>query len=628
MRRLRFLTSCLAILLVYSCGKKTTPTAPMQGALSVSQDTVTVTYPVLTGTFSVSSTSSAGLAWRVGARPAWVSIAPDSGVATQAGQTITVTASTAGLAYGDHWGSVVLAAAGDTATLIVRLRYAGPPASDTLVVSPDTVTVSSTSPSGTVSVSTNSTPGLPWSVAGKPVWTIISPTSGSATQAGQTMTVTANTAGLAHGVLLGNVLVASASDTATLIVKLLNPAPPAPDTLAVSPDTLTISDASPSGNVSISTNASSPQGWTVTSKPAWVNLLPSSGSATQSPQTITVTGDVTGLSYGDHWGTVAIASLSDTVRLVTKLTYSAPAPRLVDFDWYRTNSCGGEIAIDNTGQLYEACNGGGWAATYRLNGTPVALEAEDHENRNVQVLMQNGDLYAGSFASSPVVWPPVLVGNIVGAANVIMVGLDWYVAIDNSNTEIAIDNTGQLYEQSGGVWTATYRLNGTPVDLRTNIGGPSSDTFTKVAVLMQNGDLFVGDTSRDPNTGRVRAWPPQLVANVASGAASAPMSGFDLATNVAIDNAGQLYEVVGGAWTATYRLNGTPVALKSYWGDDLYWANLRNVDVFMQNGDHFDARIYPSPVVWPPVLIDNAFGAAPSAAQATRSRIRSAQPQK
>lgn len=88
---------------------------------------------------------------------------------------------------------------------------------------------------------------------------------------------------------------------------------------------------------------------------------------------------------------------------------------MVGIDWMGTNGCYQPVAIDASGQLFEAC-GGTWRPTFRLPGRPVAIKAENRDIRNVVVLMDNGDLYLGSFFSNPPVWPPQFVENIAGVA--------------------------------------------------------------------------------------------------------------------------------------------------------------------------------------------------------------------
>jgi hypothetical protein len=79
---------------------------------------------------------------------------------------------------------------------------------------------------------------------------------------------------------------------------------------------------------------------------------------------------------------------------------------------------------------------------------------------------------------------------------------------------IAMDLSGQAYEQCGGAWEPTWRVPGTPAMLMTN----PSDT-REVFVLMDNGDVYWGHT--DPG---LSAWPPRLTGNVCAGPTSAHSS--------------------------------------------------------------------------------------------------------
>ena len=130
MRVLSLVACVIAGLAVGSCSRGSSPpTSPLPASaahLSVSPDTLTVTSSSLVGTVSISTDASAGEMWRAISKPSWAALNPDSGIATTAGETVTVTADTTGLAYGDYWGTVVLAAVSDTATLAVRLSYVAP----------------------------------------------------------------------------------------------------------------------------------------------------------------------------------------------------------------------------------------------------------------------------------------------------------------------------------------------------------------------------------------------------------------------------------------------------------------------------------------------------------------------
>jgi hypothetical protein len=275
------------------------------------------------------------------------------------------------------------------------------------------VTLSNAALGSTVTVSTTETTVLSWHLQAKPAWATVTPDSGGATPAGMTITLTADTTGLSYGEHSGTVRIASASDTATLVIKLHYLAPVSPDTLAVSLDTLTVTDTSPSGTVSVSTNAPLGLAWHVAAQPAWTIVSPISGSATQAGQTVTVTANTTGLAYGNHVGSVVLASAGDTATLVVKLHYPTPPLRLVGIDQFLSSSFAGWVAVDASGQLYEDRGTGSWSATSRLSGTPVALTT-DVLHGDVLVLMQNGDLYAGNFRNN--VWPPQLVTNVAAGA--------------------------------------------------------------------------------------------------------------------------------------------------------------------------------------------------------------------
>lgn len=103
--------------------------------------------------------------------------------------------------------------------------------------------------------------------------------------------------------------------------------------------------------------------------------------------------------------------LAAVYHLGTRSAAAQGVSPMVGIDWMGTNSCYQAVAIDASGQLYEDC-GGTWRPTHRIGGRPVAIKAENRDGRNVVILMENGDLYYGSYYSNPPVWPPQFLTNI------------------------------------------------------------------------------------------------------------------------------------------------------------------------------------------------------------------------
>lgn len=90
-----------------------------------------------------------------------------------------------------------------------------------------------------------------------------------------------------------------------------------------------------------------------------------------------------------------------------------------------------------------------------------------------------------------------------------MVGIDFFSSPPGTTGRVAIDESGQLYEENEAarcVWTPTFQLAGTPVALTTR-----PDNGCIVWVLMENGDLYEG------NKAVTGGWPPQFACNIRGG---------------------------------------------------------------------------------------------------------------
>jgi hypothetical protein len=120
----------LVATLVAGCSKRGSPTAPSPilspGTFSVTPDTLTISNAHPVGSLSITTSSTAGENWHVDGKPSWLQAAPDSGFATQGGQSVAVTVDTTGLAYGTAWGTVTFSTPTHVAAAVIRLLNPAP----------------------------------------------------------------------------------------------------------------------------------------------------------------------------------------------------------------------------------------------------------------------------------------------------------------------------------------------------------------------------------------------------------------------------------------------------------------------------------------------------------------------
>ncbi len=140
-------------------------------------------------------------------------------------------------------------------------------------------------------------------------WLSVTPGSGSAPQ---TLTVTANTAGLTAGTYTGTVTVAAPGVTGApaAIPVTLTVTAPAPPALAVAPASLafaaTLGGSAPAAKTLAVTNTGSGAlSFTAADDAPWLTVTPASGSA---PQTLSVSASPAGLAAGTHTGTVTVTA--------------------------------------------------------------------------------------------------------------------------------------------------------------------------------------------------------------------------------------------------------------------------------------------------------------------------------
>jgi uncharacterized protein (TIGR03437 family) len=276
-------------------------------------------------TFTVTPTTQTGGGWlsftaanltTTSATPATVAVSVN-GAGLPAGTyngTITITATTAGTAGSPVNIPVTFTVtpgtlAVDKTTLSFTQAQAGP--------APATQTINVTGTPGTLSytVAAATTTGGNWLTA--------TPATGTTNSA---VTVTANGASLAQGTYNGTVTITSTGATGSPQVVNVTLTVTQPQTLAASPTTLNFSyviggSSNPANQtIQLSSSASVAQfsaAATTASGGNWLSVTPTTGN---TPATLTVAVNVTGLAAGNYSGTIAINSTSSTTQPAASVT--------------------------------------------------------------------------------------------------------------------------------------------------------------------------------------------------------------------------------------------------------------------------------------------------------------------
>ncbi len=278
-----------------------------------------------TKTVSVTNTGGGSLSFTVSDDAPWLSVSPGSGSAPE---TLTVSASTAGLTQGSYTGDVTVTApgvAGSPKTVSVTLTVDPPP--PTLTVTPGSLSFSAvqggSSPAAkTLTVGAGA---LAWTASENVSWLSLS-------TAGNEITVTPSVSGLTAGTYTTDVTVSApgaiGSPKTVPVTFTVDPPPPA---LAVSPASLTFTategGANPaSKDVSVTNTGGGTLSFSISDDAPWLAVTPGSGSA---PATLSVAPSIAGLARGTYTATVTVTApgVAGSPKTVgVTLTVDPPTP--------------------------------------------------------------------------------------------------------------------------------------------------------------------------------------------------------------------------------------------------------------------------------------------------------------
>ncbi len=272
---------------------------PTTNGTSLTVAPTALSFASAAGTSSVSVTSN--VSWTASANQSWISVAPATG-SNNASLAVSVTANTGTTARS---GTVTVTGSGISRTVTVTQAA---PATNSLSVSPTSLSFASGATSGTATVTSN----VSWTASANQTWIAVTPASG-ANNGTLTVSVTANTGTASR---TGTVTVAGGGLTATISVT--QAAPATGSTLTVSPTSLSFAAGSGSAAATITSNVS----WTVTDNQTWITVTPASG-ANNGTLTVAVTANT---GTASRTGTVTIAGGGITRTIAVSQAAPATTP--------------------------------------------------------------------------------------------------------------------------------------------------------------------------------------------------------------------------------------------------------------------------------------------------------------
>lgn len=357
---------------------------------------------------SISNTGGGTLSWAASSNQSWLTLSSSSGTGPS---TITVFASTGGLAAGNYSGTITVSANGATntpQTVVVSLTVTT--AAPTIGLSVTGMSFAgqqgAASPSGQALSITNVGGGtLTWSASTNQSWLTLSSTGGTAPS---TLTVFANTAGLAAGSYSGIVTVSAggATNTPRTVAVTLTVTTAAP-TIGLSSTSLSFAGqqggSSPAGqSLSISNTGGGTLNWNASSNQNWLTLSTASGAA---PSTVTVLTNTTGLTAGSYSGAITVSAngatnTPQTIAVTLTVTTAAPS---IGLSATNLGFMGQQNGANPSGQTLSITNVGGgtlsWSASSDQSWLTLSATSGTAPS-SVTVSVNTAGLTAGTYSGA------------------------------------------------------------------------------------------------------------------------------------------------------------------------------------------------------------------------------------
>jgi hypothetical protein len=184
---------------------------------------------------------------------------------------------------------------------------------------------------------------LVWSITQTPAWCDVSPAAGSTPVGGPTtVDIVIDRSGLAPGTYNGDITIVSNGGTRTIPITMRVSQAPLPPTLNVNPDQLDFGTTDVTLNLKVKNIGEGTVDWQLTENIPWLTASLLAGTATDTPTTIVITVDRTGLAPGAYTDNLTFTSNGGNVIVPVMMTVPGPTPLLnvsptaLDFGGTRT----------------------------------------------------------------------------------------------------------------------------------------------------------------------------------------------------------------------------------------------------------------------------------------------------
>jgi len=470
-------------------------------------------------TLSISNSGGGTLSYSLSESYSWLSVSPTSGTATTETDSITVTASCAGMSAGTYNGSITISAPGATNTpqaTSVSLTCTAPP---TISRSPSSMNFSAqagqSAGSQTLSISNSGGGTLSYTLSESYGWLSLSPTSGTATTETDSITVSATCAGMSEGTYIGTIQIDAPGATNTPQSASVDLACEPPPAISVSPsgtldyDSVSVGDyldktftVTNSGGGILNGTASVSSPYSVISGASYslsagqsqvVTIRFSPTSAGPSSQTVTFTGAAGATRTVTGTG-VPSSQIAVTPESTTDFG-SVAVGKYADRAFTVSNTGGGVLTgTASVSAPFSIVSGGNYSLSNGQNQTvTVRFEPASEGDFNQAV-----NFTGGGGATRMVTGHGYYVPAIVLSADTVDFGI---VTIGGyAEHELTISNTGQANLTASAIISGTDFFLECPADPMTIIPNGSARCtviFEPTAEVVRTGTITV--TSNDPD---------------------------------------------------------------------------------------------------------------------------------
>jgi len=271
-------------------------------------------------TVTIQNTGGGTLTWSASDNASWLTSSPGSGtLLSGASENVTLKVSVSGLVAGPYTGSWMVTspnAPNSPQSLPMSLTVSKSPV---IGIAPSALTFDApqggANPSpGTLTLSNDGGGTLSWTAAPDASWLSVSPTFGSlAAGAGQTLTVSVNTATLAEGTYLAAVhLSATGATNSPVLVNVTLNVNSQPK-IGANPKALSFTASSDQGAASpaatsVTNTGSGTLTWTASPSASWLAVSPSGGSlAALASEPLLISVNTAGMTPGHYTATVDVS---------------------------------------------------------------------------------------------------------------------------------------------------------------------------------------------------------------------------------------------------------------------------------------------------------------------------------